>query len=148
MTIVRSPPRRSAAADSSRGATVLGGGLLADGALGGLGGCEMGRSQHDHALEVHPVSCAYDGRGGNLRQPRPSDRGRTSLTSRAGEAPIHEPSRGGRDRRTAAEFARDLERETAASLRRDPRRWKPRKSNELLKNRNAEPEAAPTGNGP
>jgi hypothetical protein len=65
------------------------------------------------------------------------------LTSKAGEASIHGPGRGGRDRRSAAEYARDLERETAASLRRDPSRWKSRKSNELPKNRNAEPEAAP-----
>jgi hypothetical protein len=62
------------------------------------------------------------------------------LTRKAGEAPIHGPGRGGRDRRTAEEYAADLERETSASLRRDPSRWKWWKSNELPKYRNAEPE--------
>jgi hypothetical protein len=65
------------------------------------------------------------------------------LTSKADEAPTDGPGRGGRDRRTAAEYARDLERETAASLRRDPTRWKSRKSNELPKHRNTEPEVPP-----
>jgi hypothetical protein len=67
------------------------------------------------------------------------------LTRKAGEAPIHGPSRGGRDRRTAEEYAADLASETERSLRRDPSRWKWRKSNELPKYRNAErePEVEP-----
>jgi hypothetical protein len=40
------------------------------------------------------------------------------------EAPIHGPGRGGRDRRTAQEYAADLASETERSLRRDPKRWK------------------------
>jgi hypothetical protein len=36
--------------------------------------------------------------------------------------PIHGPGRGGRDRRTAQEYATDLARETERSLRGDPER--------------------------
>jgi hypothetical protein len=81
------------------------------------------------------------------------DRGRRPTTShrakhptpagKAEESPIHGPGRGGRDRRTAAEYARALARETEVSLRRDPSRWKWQRSNELPKNRSTEPEATP-----
>jgi hypothetical protein len=62
-------------------------------------------------------------------------------THKAKEAPIHGPGSGGRDRRTAREYARDLERETEASLRRDPERWTPRRTNEIPKDPSTEPES-------
>ena len=64
-------------------------------------------------------------------------------TNKAKEAPIHGPGRGDRDRRTAQEYAADLASETDRSLRRDPKRWTRRRTNELPKNRSTEPEAAP-----
>jgi hypothetical protein len=60
-------------------------------------------------------------------------------TNKAKEAPIHGPGGGGRDRRTAQEYAHDLDRETEASLRRDPKRWTPRRTNEIPKDRSTEP---------
>jgi hypothetical protein len=68
---------------------------------------------------------------------------RQTSAGKAEEAPIHGPGRGGRDRRAAAEYARALHEETLRSLKRDPSRWKWRRSNELPKNRSTEPEAAP-----
>ena len=60
---------------------------------------------------------------------------------KAEQAPIHGPGRGGRDRRTAEEYAADLARETERSLARDPKRWTRRRTNELPKNRSTESEA-------
>jgi len=62
-------------------------------------------------------------------------------TNRAKEAPIHGPGRGGRDRRTAKEYARALHEETLRSLKRDPSRWKWQRSNELPSRRSTEPES-------
>jgi hypothetical protein len=64
-------------------------------------------------------------------------------TNKAEEAPIHGPGGGGRDRRTAQEYAADLASETDRSLARDPERWVRRRTNEIPKDRSAEPEAAP-----
>jgi hypothetical protein len=61
-------------------------------------------------------------------------------TNKAKGVPVHGPGGGGRDRRSAQEYARDLERETEASLRRDPKRWTPRRTNEIPKDRGGEPE--------
>jgi hypothetical protein len=74
--------------------------------------------------------------------PLTSRRATRSQTSagKAEAAAIHGPGRGGHDRRTAQEYARDLARETERSLARDPRRWTPRRTNELPRNRSAEPE--------
>jgi hypothetical protein len=70
---------------------------------------------------------------------------RTKHPTPAGKAevvPIHGPGRGGRDRRTAQEYAADLASETERSLRRDPKRWKWQRTVEVPKNRSTEPEAA------
>ncbi len=64
-------------------------------------------------------------------------------TDKAKEAPIHGPGRGGRDRRTAQEYAADLASETDRSLRRDPERWTRRRTNELPKDRSTEPQTPP-----
>jgi hypothetical protein len=64
-------------------------------------------------------------------------------TDKAKEAPIHGPGGGGRDRRTAQEYAADLARETARSLARDPERWTQRRTNEIPKDRSTEPETPP-----
>jgi hypothetical protein len=64
----------------------------------------------------------------------------TSAT-KAKEAPIHGPGRGGRDRRTAQQYAADLASETDRSLARDPKRWTQRRTNEVPKDRSTEPEA-------
>ena len=64
-------------------------------------------------------------------------------TDKAKEAPTHGPGRGGRDRRTAREYAADLASETDRSLRRDPERWTRRRTNELPKDRSTEPETPP-----
>jgi hypothetical protein len=66
-----------------------------------------------------------------------------TTAGKAEEVPIHGPSRGGRDRRTAQEYALDLARETERSLARDPKRWTRRRTNELPRNRSTEPEAPP-----
>jgi hypothetical protein len=63
--------------------------------------------------------------------------------NKAKEAPIHGPGRGGRDRRTAQEYAADLASETDRSLARDPKRWHTRRTNEVPKDRTTEPEAPP-----
>lgn len=63
--------------------------------------------------------------------------------NKAREAPIHGPGRGGRDRRTAQEYAADLASETDRSLARDPKRWTPRQTNEVPKDRSTEPKAPP-----
>jgi hypothetical protein len=64
-------------------------------------------------------------------------------TNTAKEGPIHGPGRGGRDRRTAQEYAADLASETDRSLARDPERWTRRRTNELPKDRSTEPETPP-----
>jgi len=64
-------------------------------------------------------------------------------TNKAKEAPINGAGRGGRDRRTAAEYAADLASETDRSLARDPKRWIRRRTNEVPKDRSTEPEAPP-----
>jgi hypothetical protein len=51
--------------------------------------------------------------------------------------------RSGRDPRSGAEYLAALEDETEASLRRDPKRWTRRRTNELPKNRSTDAEAAP-----
>jgi hypothetical protein len=51
--------------------------------------------------------------------------------------------RWGRDPRSGAEYLAALEHETEASLRRDPKRWTRRRTNELPKNRSTDAEAAP-----
>jgi hypothetical protein len=48
--------------------------------------------------------------------------------------------RPGQDRRSAAEYAADLARETEASLRRDPKRWRTRRTIEVPKDRSTSPE--------
>ncbi len=64
-------------------------------------------------------------------------------TEGAKEAPIHGRGGGGRDRRTAQEYSADLVRETERSLRRDPKRWTRRRTNEIPKDRSAESEGPP-----
>jgi hypothetical protein len=64
-------------------------------------------------------------------------------TNKVREAPIHGAGRGGRDWRTAQEYAADLASETDRSLARDPKRWTRRRTNEVPKNRSTEPEAPP-----
>jgi hypothetical protein len=64
-------------------------------------------------------------------------------TNKAKEAPIHGPGRGGRDRRSAQEYAADLARETDRSLARDPERWTRRQTNEIPKDRSVEREGPP-----
>jgi hypothetical protein len=51
--------------------------------------------------------------------------------------------RSGRDPRSGAEYLAALGKETEASLRRDPKRWAPRRMNQLPKNRSTDAEAAP-----
>ncbi len=63
-----------------------------------------------------------------------------TFTDKARETPIHRPGGGGHDRRTAKEYAADLARETARSLARDPERWTRKRTNEVPKNRSAEPD--------
>jgi hypothetical protein len=61
-------------------------------------------------------------------------------TEKAKETPSRAPGGGGRDRRTAQEYAADLARETARSLVRDPERWTRKRTNEVPKNRSTEPD--------
>ena len=98
------------------------------------------------------VNDAYDARGRSLRQPRPREdhplttRRATELQTSAGkaeEAPIHGPGRGGRDRRTAQEYAADLASETERSLRRDPKRWKWQRTVEVADSRHPHRKAEP-----
>jgi hypothetical protein len=51
--------------------------------------------------------------------------------------------RPGQDRRSAADYAADLVRETEASLRRDPKRWRTRRTIEVPKDRSSSPGSAP-----
>jgi hypothetical protein len=62
---------------------------------------------------------------------------------KAEEAPIHGPGRGGRDRRTAQEYAADLASETERSLRRDPKRWKWQRTVEVADSRHPHRKAEP-----
>src|SRR6266542_4260117 len=72
--------------------------------------------------------------GGRLGEPR----------LRCSEGAVHGGrDRGGRDRRTAQEYAADLASETDRSLRRDPERWTRRRTNELPKDRSTEPQTPP-----
>jgi hypothetical protein len=67
----------------------------------------------------------------------------TTSAGKAGEAPIHGPGRGGRDRRTAQEYAADLASETERSLRRDPKRWKWQRTAEVPDSRHPHRKAEP-----
>jgi hypothetical protein len=51
--------------------------------------------------------------------------------------------RSGQDRRSVAEYAADLARETEASLRRDPKRWRTPRTIEVPKNRSTSPGVTP-----
>jgi hypothetical protein len=64
-------------------------------------------------------------------------------TNKTKETPIHGPGHGGRDRRSAQEYAADLASETDRSLARDPERWTQRRTNEIPKNRTTEPDTPP-----
>jgi len=66
-----------------------------------------------------------------------------SSAGKAKEAPLRRSGSGGRDRRTAKEYARALHEETLRSLKRDPSRWKWQRSNELPSRRSTEPESPP-----
>jgi hypothetical protein len=51
--------------------------------------------------------------------------------------------RPGQDRRSAAEYAADLARETEVSLRRDPKRWRMRRTVEVPKDPSSSPAGTP-----
>jgi hypothetical protein len=71
---------------------------------------------------------------------------RTKHPSRAGKAEgalLGALGRPGQDRRSAAEYAADLARETEVSLRRDPRRWRTRRTIEIPKDRSSSPGGTP-----
>jgi hypothetical protein len=51
--------------------------------------------------------------------------------------------RPGQDRRSAAEYAADLARETEVSLRRDPKRWRMRRTIEVPKDPSTSPGSTP-----
>jgi len=68
------------------------------------------------------------------RKPQ-SPAGQPAKDGQAEVAPIHGPGRGGHDRRSTPEYARDLAAETERSLRRDPKRWTPRRTDEFPKHR-------------
>jgi len=102
-------------------------------------------SGSDHQRAVDALAAEEADRAypvGGLSVSAPTEGGHTP-TNKAKDAPIHRPGSGGRDRRTAKEYARDLERETEASLRRDPERWTQRRTNEVPKDRSTEPETPP-----
>ena len=63
----------------------------------------------------------------------------TTLQDLAETVPVDVPTKAGKDVRTGAEYLRDLERETAASLRRDPSRWAWRRTAETPDNRRRRP---------
>jgi hypothetical protein len=63
-----------------------------------------------------------------------------SSTDKAKETPVQRSGGGGRDRRTAKEYAADLARETARSLARNPERWTRRRTNQVPKDRSIEPD--------
>jgi hypothetical protein len=65
------------------------------------------------------------------------------MTTPEPPVPFFALGRAGHDPRAGEEYWAALERETEASLRRDPSRWKWRRTNELPTNRSTEPEAAP-----
>jgi hypothetical protein len=87
------------------------------------------------------VSVAAATKGDHPLTTRRATKPQTSAT-KAREAPSRGPGRGGRDRRTAQEYAADLASETDRSLARDPKRWTPRQTNKVPKDR-TEPEALP-----
>jgi hypothetical protein len=64
-------------------------------------------------------------------------------TGKAEGVPIHGPGRGGRDRRTGAEYAADLANETQRSLRRDPKRWKWQRTVDVADSRHPHRKAEP-----
>jgi hypothetical protein len=69
-----------------------------------------------------------------------------AMSERAGRAeriPIAAMGRSGVDRRSGAEFALALARETEASLRHDPRRWKWRRTLEVADSRHPHRRATP-----
>jgi len=57
--------------------------------------------------------------------------------------PFFALGRVGHDLRAGEEYLAALERETEVSLRRDPSRWKWRRTNEVPKHRGTDPEAKP-----
>jgi hypothetical protein len=61
-----------------------------------------------------------------------------SSPDKAKETPAQRSGGGGRDRRTAKEYAADLARETARSLARDPERWTRKRTNQVPKDRTIE----------
>jgi len=63
------------------------------------------------------------------KQPTPAGKAEGALLGALG--------RPGQDRRSAAEYAADLARETEASLRRHPKRWRTRRTIEVPKDRSS-----------
>ena len=63
------------------------------------------------------------------KQPTPAGKAERALLGALG--------RPGQDRRSAADYAADLARETEASLRRDPKRWRTRRTIEVPKDRSS-----------
>jgi len=57
--------------------------------------------------------------------------------------PFFALGRAGHDPRAGKEYLAALEQETEASLRRDPSRWRWRRTNDVPKDRSTEPEAGP-----
>src|SRR6266498_5472184 len=73
---------------------------------------------------------------------RPMTSHRTKHPTPAGKAErglLGALGRPGQDRRSAADYAADLARETEASLRRDPKRWRTRRTIEVPKDRSSSP---------
>jgi hypothetical protein len=71
---------------------------------------------------------------------------RTTHPTPAGEAEralLGALGRPGQDRRSAADYAADLAGETEASLRRDPTRWRTRRTFEVPKDRRSSPGGPP-----
>src|SRR6266542_899520 len=77
---------------------------------------------------------------------RPTTSHRTKQPTPAGKAEqalLGALGRPGQDRRSAAEYAADLARETEVSLRRDPTRWRTRRTIEVPKDRSSSPGGTP-----
>jgi hypothetical protein len=68
---------------------------------------------------------------------------RTRHPTPAGEAERVSLGRPGQDRRSAAQYAADLARETEVSLRRDPKRWRTRRTFEVPKDPGSSPGGTP-----
>jgi hypothetical protein len=69
------------------------------------------------------------------KQPTPASEAARGLLGALG--------RPGQDRRSAADYAAELARETEASLRRDPKRWRTRRTIEVPKDRGTSPGGRP-----